>query len=290
MDWDALKYVLAVARHGTLAAAGRELGVDPTTVGRRIAALETGIAARLFDRMPEGYRLTEAGEIAVTQSEEMEDAAHALRDRIANSDRRVAGSVRLSGLDGFFDHLVIPALPGLLARHPELELTLVSGLETVSLSKREADVALRTHRPSEPDAVPRQIGRVAYTLYAARDRDFGAAVPVIGLAREYDRLDFTRLISAVHPSAHIALRVNNEGHILAAVRAGLGISYINCHIGDSDPGLRRFRPDDVILEPVLAVSHVGMHRAPRVRAVTDFLESLIAENADLIEGRCPRPD
>lgn len=290
MDWDALKFVLAVARHGTLAAAARDLGVDPTTVGRRITALETSLGTRLFDRMPDGYWLTEAGEIAAAQSEDMEGTALALRDRISGSDRRIAGPVRLTGLDGFFDHLVIPAMPALLSRHPGLELTMASGLETARLSRREADIALRSHRPTEPDAVPREIGQMAFALYSARDRDFGDSVPVVGLAREYETLGHARMTAAIHPSARIAFRVNTEGHILSAVRAGIGVGYLDCLVGDSDPTLRRLRRDEVFQRPVFAVSHVEMHRAPRVRAVVDYLAALLENNAELVEGRLPQAD
>ncbi len=289
MDWNDLKFVLAVARGGTLAAAGRALRVDSTTVGRRIIALERALGARLFDRLSDGFRPTEAGEIAVAQAEDMERAALSLDARIAGSDVRVAGAVRLSALDGIVDHFLIPNLPRLLAQHPGLELTLASGMVLTRLSRREADIALRTHPPSEPDAVVRPVGNFAIAAYRAADRDFGPDSPVIGLPDEQGSIIFAKFFAKHLPDARLVLRANTEGHILSAVRAGLGVGFLDCCIGDSDPGLRRFLPDPVDVSPLLAISHVDMQRAPRVRAVTDFLVGLFEDQADLIEGRCPQP-
>lgn len=289
MDWNALQYVLAVARAGTLAAAGRALRVDPTTVGRRIVAIEAELGARLFDRLPDGFRLTEAGEVAAARAETMEAEALSLASRIAGSDTRVAGAVRLTALDGLLDHLLIPTLPRLLARHPELELTLISGFDIVRLSRLEADIALRTRRPSEPDAVARPIGTFALAAYCARDREFGADPPVIGLPVERETIDFARFHRKHFPGSRVVVRANAEGHTLGAIRAGLGVGFLDCFIGDADPALRRFLPEPVDTSPLLAISHVDMHRAPRLRAVTDFLIGLCEEAADLIEGRRPQP-
>ncbi len=147
MDWGDLKFVLAVARAGTLTAAARGLGVDSTTVGRRIVALETQLATRLFDRMRDGFRLTPAGEVAAAEAEAIEAHALSVESRLSGSDARVEGPVRLTALDGLIDRLIMPALPRLLSRHPRLELSVISGTETLRLSRREADIALRHARP-----------------------------------------------------------------------------------------------------------------------------------------------
>jgi DNA-binding transcriptional LysR family regulator len=288
MDWNDLRFVVAVGRERTLAAAARKLRVDPTTVGRRIIAIEETLGARLFDRSVEGYLPTHAGNIAIQDAEKMEQLALSLQQKVAGSDERVAGPVRLTALDALFDGLIIPALPRLVARYPGLELTLSSGIDTLKLSSREADIALRPNKPTEPDAVAIRIGRMAMAAYVAADKEFGAAPPVIGLPRDRESLSFAQFLSKQFPESPIVVRANAESHLRSAVKAGLGAGFIDCFIGDSDPGLRRFWPDRADVTDLWAVTHVDMHSAPRVRAVLDFLIELHAENRDLLEGRKPR--
>ncbi len=288
MDWDDLKYVLAVARAGSLVAASRDLGVDPTTVGRRIVALETHLTTRLFDRMREGFRPTASGEVAIARAEEMEAQALSVESRLSGSDQRVEGPVRLTALDGLLDGLIVPALPRLLARHPLLELTVTSGVRTLRLSRREADIALRLSRPTEPDAVIRKVGPFAMAAYCAADSDFGPVPPIISTPREPDTEGFTDLLARTFPESRVALFANTEGHMITAARAGIGVALFDCFIGDADPKLKRFRPEVIATVDLLAITHVDVHRTPRVRAVIDFLAALYGERADLIEGRQPR--
>ncbi len=287
MEWSDLKSVLAVARAGTLTAAARSLGVDSTTVGRRIVALETQLSTRLFDRMRDGFRMTPAGEVAAAEAEAMEAHALAVESRLRGSDARVEGPVRLTALDGLIDRLIMPALPRLLTRYPLLELSVMSGTETLRLSRREADIALRHTRPSEPDAVIREIGAVAMAFYCAKDNTFGDPPPIISMPKARETAGFTQTLARAFPGSRIALRANTEGHMFEAARAGVGVALIDCLAGDGDPGLRRFHPEIVAANPLLAVTHVDIHKAPRVRAVIDFLIELHKEKADLIEGRQP---
>ena len=123
MNWDDLKVVLALARAGTLAGAARELGIDATTVGRRIATVEGVPRARMFDRLSSGYVATEAGHRAIALAEDFERATQSFQNEIEGTDQRIDGQVRLTGLDAIFDHMIIPRLPRLLDRHPGLEIT-----------------------------------------------------------------------------------------------------------------------------------------------------------------------
>jgi DNA-binding transcriptional LysR family regulator len=288
MNWDDLRFVLAVGRRQTLAAAGRDIGVDPTTVGRRILAIEAELGSRLFDRTSEGYFATHTGETAITHAGEMELRALALAQKIEGSDERVEGPVRITALDAFIDTFIIPRLPRLLKRYPGLELTFSSNLKLFDLSRREADIAFRTAKPSHPDAVGRLLGRPALGVYASRDFETGDPPPVIGLPRTFDENSFATFLAKLFPHSRIVARGNTEGHIVSLVRAGVGIGLIDCFVGDSDPLLRRFVPEPVDYSDMWAVVHVEMRQAPRVRAVVNFLTEIYAEEADLIEGRRPR--
>lgn len=194
MNWDDLKVVLAVSRAGTLAGAARILRVDATTVGRRVASIEDALGVRLFDRLSNGYAPTDVGHRAIERAETVEREMQSLVNEIEGTDQRIDGHVRLTGLDAIFDQLIIPRLPRLLDRHPGLEITFSSNLDFVDLSRREADVALRSREPQHPDSVGRKLGRLAQAAYAATGFEPGDRPPLIGLPREYEGSAFSRLL------------------------------------------------------------------------------------------------
>ncbi len=288
MIWDDLRYVLAVGRQRTLAAAGRELGVDPTTVGRRIIAIETELGSRLFDRTSDGFFGTHTGAIAIAHAEAIEIKTLALAQSIEGSDIRVEGPVRITTLDGLIDRFIIPRLPRLLERHPGLELSFTSDIRILDLSRREADIAIRPARPSHPDAVGRQIGIWATGVYAAKAFVCAGEPPVIGLPHALDATAFAVQFAELFPHNRIIARGNTEGHVHSLVRAGLGIGLVDCFAGDADPALRRHAPEPVMVSEMWAIAHVEMWHAPRVRAVVDFLSEICAAEADLLAGRRPQ--
>jgi len=284
MNWDDLRIVLAVGRAGTLAAAARSLQVDATTVGRRITAIETAVGARLFDRLNSGFTPTDVGHRAMARAETVESEMNALRNEIEGTDQRVEGRVRVTGLDAIFDHLVIPRLPRLLDRHPGLEITLSSNLDFVDLSRREADIALRSREPRHPDSVGHKLGVLAQGAFAAASLDLGERPPLIGLPREFEGTAFSRLLLDHFPDGYVAARANSESHIHALVKAGVGIGVLDCFVGDRDPSLSRVLADPVWTQTAWAEIHMAMVRAPRIRAVTDFLREVFTEEAALLAG------
>ncbi|MBI2717158.1 MAG: LysR family transcriptional regulator [Rhizobiales bacterium] len=288
MNWDDLRFVLAVSRGRSLAAAGREIRVDPTTVGRRIVAIETELGARLFDRTAEGFFATRAGEIAIAQAQAIELRTLALEQEVAGSDERVEGPVRVTALDATIDGLIIKHLPKLLSRHPGLELTFASDFKLLDLSRREADVAVRASMPTHPDAVGRLLGRQATGAYCRSDFEVGEAPPLVGFPRSLDGTGIATALASLFPKGRIVARVNSEGHLLSLVRAGVGVGLIDCFVGDADPHLRRAVAEPVAVYDMWAVAHVDMRQAPRVRAVIDFLSEIYAEEAELIRGNRPR--
>lgn len=289
MNWDDLKFALAVGRAGTLSGAARALRVNATTVGRRIAAIEENLGARLFDRTAGGLRPTDAGHRALAHAEDIERSTISLSRQIEGQDSRVEGCVRLTGLDAIFDHLIIPLLPRLLSRHPGVEVTFASGVEIVDLSRREADIALRDFKPSHPDAVSKKLGTVAMAVYASKNLAVGENPPLIALPRESDWTDFSHILPGLFPRSFVTARGNTEGHLLSLTRAGTGIAVLDCYLGDSDPQLYRVVEEPVSSRMLCAEAHVEMASAPRIRAVFDFLGEIFIEHADLLAGRKPQP-
>ncbi|MHA1552965.1 MAG: LysR family transcriptional regulator [Alphaproteobacteria bacterium] len=289
LNWDDLRYVLAVGRRTTLAAAGRDLRVAPTTVGRRILAIEEALGTRLFDRTGEGLKPTHTGRIAMERAEDIELQATALVREVHGSDRRIEGPVRITALDNFVDLIVIPHLSRLFERHPGLEITLVSDMRQFDLPRREADIAIRGAAPTHPDLVGRRLGRQAITLYAARDFDIGDAPPLIGPPRDLDGPGFSDTLLRHFPQGRIVAGANTERHMLELVRAGVGIGLLDCFAGDGDPRLRRAVGEPAMMGKLWAVVHMDMHRTTRVRAVMDFLGEIVALEAGRMEGQGAEP-
>lgn len=289
MNWDDLKFVLAVSRAGTLAGAARLLGVDATTVGRRIVCVEQALRARLFDRLASGLSPTEAGHRAIAHAEAIEEAARSLRNEIEGGDQRIEGPVRLTGLDAIFDLLIIPRLPRLLDRHPGLEVTFSSNLDFVDLSRREADIALRSRQPQHLDSVGRKLGVLAQAAYSRKALPVGKSAPLIGLPSEFDDATYSRILRERLPAGSIVARGSSESHIRALVKAGVGIGILDCLVGDSDPELRRVVDKPVWTQTAWAEIHVAMVNSPRIRAVTTFLREIFDENAALLAGERPLP-
>jgi len=167
-DWNDARYFLAISRLGSLSAAARHLRVQQSTVGRRLAALEAALAARLFERTPDGYVPTGAGEALVQRAERIEAEALAAERELAGREGRVAGSVRVTAPQAFGFGFVVPLLAKLHAEQPDVLVELVADNSALNLSRREADLALRIGRPLQPHLVMRKLSDIADGLYASR--------------------------------------------------------------------------------------------------------------------------
>src|SRR5256885_3989979 len=250
-EWGDLRYFLELSRSGTLAAAARKLRVDYTTVGRRLAALEQDLGAKLFERTPEGLILTEAGQSIRAAAEEMEEAALLVEQRALGADRKLAGIVRVATTEMLGQIVVLPAVRALHEVHPQIRVDLATGAARLDLARREADVALRYVRPESGDLVSRRVARVAEAAYASKGylASHPRPVPGNGLAGhdvvmlESRALRGTRVAGEEPSNARIVLRTTNSLSLHPAGALGIGIGGLPCYIGDSDRELRRGVPD-----------------------------------------------
>jgi DNA-binding transcriptional LysR family regulator len=294
-DWGDLRYFLELSRSGTLAAAARKLRVDYTTVGRRLAALEQDLGAKLFERTPEGLILTAAGESIRAAAEEMEEAALLVEQRALGADRKLAGVVRVATTEMLGQAVVLPALRTLHEIHPQIRVDLVTGASRLDLARREADVALRYVRPESGDLVSRRVARVAEAAYASKGYLASHSRPAAGdglagqdvVMLESRTLRGTRVAGEEPANARIVLRTGNSLSLHRAVALGIGIGGLPCYIGDADRDLRRVFPDaPVEIDDLWLVVHADLTRTSRVRAVLDALQArLEAVEKDLIGER-----
>ena len=289
LDWNDLCHVLAISREGTLAGAARRLRINESTAGRHLARAERKLGAQLFERSQGRLHPTAAGLTAIATAERVERDVQAMAARLSGADRLAAGKVRVTAVPILVNRMLVPALPALFASHPQLEIDLIAEPRDLSLTRREADIALRLARPQrELRAVARRIGRLDYAVYALSGRD-PARLPWIGYEDSMADLPQSRFIAerlARDGQDTAAIAVNDAEGVLAAVTAGLGKSLLPTAVAEDLPGLARLEGDGIALSRELwLMLHPDMRDLARIRAVTDWLIGLFGEPAG---GLSPR--
>ncbi|MCK8785703.1 LysR family transcriptional regulator [Roseomonas sp. NAR14] len=282
LEWDDLRHFLAIARHGSLSAAARALGVAQPTMGRRLAALEQRAGARLLERTPGGYTLTPAGEAALGHAERIENEVLAVERGIGGRDVRLEGRIRLTAVETLVVDILLPELADFAARYPGITLELITDTRPLSLARREADVALRMARPDQGDLVARQVSRIDHGLYASRDYldrhgtpDLAAGAPghrVVLALEDLMRLQEMAWLAGMTGRAQVALRSNSRFAQRQAACGGMGLACLARYLGDAAPALVRLEtPVPPPRREVWLVVHRDTRHTPRIRSLTDFL-------------------
>jgi DNA-binding transcriptional LysR family regulator len=285
-NWNDLRYLLAVGRGQKLAAAAKSLGVDDTTVARRLAALQTTMRAPLYQRLSDGkLQLTEAGERAALIAETVEREMDELEADLSGSANPVSGVVRLTSVPIIINRILVPDVGGLLERHPGLRLELIADAKDLSLTRREADLALRLARPKSGGTriKARRVGQLHYKCYAPADcsRREAAKMPWITYDETMLHLPQARWISAEagRKGGRVAnVRVNDSEAALEAVIAGLGRSLLPCHVADRDDRLRRVdarSPEPALSRELWLLVHAELRNLKRIEAVTEWIDRSI---------------
>jgi DNA-binding transcriptional LysR family regulator len=282
VDWDHLRAFLAVARSGRLAAAARRMGVEHTTVSRRLAALERELGVTLFYRTAAGYLLTERGQRVVREAEAMEASALAIGARAREGTGPVAGRVRLALVPEFASHWLAPLLPAFRRLEPAIELQVLVGTRLLNLSRGEADVAVQTPRPAQPGLVAVRIAQATTGLYASRaflrgrrlrvaDAASARGLPLLAFTPAFDVLQSAPWFREALESAHVVLTTNSTHTLLAAARASVGVAVLPRFVARGHDDLVSVS-EDVATRDVWLVTHPEFRRDPRVRVTTDFLK------------------
>jgi DNA-binding transcriptional LysR family regulator len=245
MDWDDVRYVLAIHREKTLSGAASTLRVTRTTVGRRLKSAEARLGVRLFDRTDAGLAPTAAGEELANIAVRLETEIQHAEGKLLGRDAELRGGLRVSTVD-----FVFAGFPDVFAsfikQHPGVELTVGVTNEQVSLFRREADVALRLGNSSSDRLVGRRVGRMQFEAYAARAlvervgrRASLGAFPWLHADERSDGRWLDGWLARNAPGAKVALRSDDHAVRRRAVSAGIGVYFLPCFDGDADPGLVR---------------------------------------------------
>lgn len=298
MNWDDLRFVLAVAKTGSLVRASKQLGVDHTTVSRRIEAAEASLGVRLFSRTPQGHVLTAEAEALLPDVERVEHAILALERGASARDDEVRGSVRVTSGETFGTTYLAPRLATFVREHPGLSIELVTGGAILDLARREADVAVRFFKSADESLVVRRAGEVGHALYASKEylarRPFAKAKGLAGHAilttttgPNVVEAQWVERLTGGAPPAFVS---NLTTALLEAALVGAGVAVLPRYLGDVEPRLRRIPMDDEPREGVWITVHRDVKDARRVRLVLDFLvETLKREQALLVGADPARP-
>ncbi|MFP3550273.1 LysR family transcriptional regulator [Paraburkholderia sp. SIMBA_049] len=280
MNWDDARIFVALHRERTLRAAARALDIDQATVGRRLAALEHTLGATLFLRTSSGYELTPVGKIAIRAAEAMEQSAHDLVRHAQGVDKRLAGEVKLSTTDALAQEFVMPAIERLHMKHPDVSVMLDTTTQVLNLAKREADIAIRTVKPRNPDLLARRLARWEVGLFASADylRRHGEPVPgerfaghdLVVYQPYFAKARVPEFLGEPLTDGRIVARLNTNLTLRAALRAGLGISPLPVPMAERD-GLVRIWPDRSNDAPyeIWLVTHQDLRHTARIRVTID---------------------
>ena len=293
MDWQDLRYVLAVGRCRTLSEAARKLGVNHSTVLRRIRRIETDLSTRLFDRHHDGYSLTAAGEEAFDLAQRIEEDSTTLEVKLAMRDVRLSGSIRVTTTDTLWFTVLGDALKKFSDMYPEISLEVVLSNEFVNLNKRHADVAIRPATSPPPSLFGRKISDIAFAAYGSQHylSDQSAQRNLQGLCWLVPDESMSYIASEtwLHkkiPDAEVALRLNSVFGMYSAARAGIGLAVLPCYVGDTCPELQRIgSPADELRSELWLLTHDDHRHVARIRAFLNVFGEELSARRDLIEGR-----
>lgn len=278
INWNDLRVALAIVREGTLSAAGRSLGVDQTTVTRRLAALEQALDARLFDRRDGRLIPTAAGEEVIARAERAEVELAALERDVAGRDTKPGGLVRLTSVPTLANRLLAPRTGELFRAYPDIELDLIAEPATLSVTRREADIALRLARPTEDGMIARRLGAILYAPYARTDlwdASIPDEMPWITYEDSFAGIPQAKWIAREGKQPLSPLRVNDGEPILQAVLAGLGRTLLPVFVGAGEARLTCLG-GAVTGREVWLVVHPHVRRSARIDAVVAWIDGIFA--------------
>jgi len=295
-NWNDLRFFLELSRQGKLILTAKKLNVDHTTVSRRIAELEQALNARLFDKSPRGYQLTDAGLRLLPFAESMESQSNMAYQDISGKDARLSGTVRLAAPEAVGTQVIAPRMAEFRATHPDIELELVAETRLMSLSKREADIAITLARPESGRLIAWKLTDYILKLYGTQA--YLDQHPPIRKAADLSGHDFVsyiddliqlpelKFLETVIKNAKVVFRSTNVSAQYQAVLGGLGLSLAHCFMASQDERMVPILTDQIsVKREYWLIVHEDLRHVARVAAVCDFLTDLMKSQQRLMLGK-----
>ncbi|PHR81289.1 MAG: LysR family transcriptional regulator [Colwellia sp.] len=276
MNWDDLRYFLALARQGTVSGAGRDLKVRHTTVARRIAILEESLSSKLFDRTPNGYVLTQVGENLMPHACEIEERVNNADREVFGMDTRLSGTLKIASSYDLFTRLITPNIKAFIDKYPDIQIELVSSTSLIDLGSREADIAIRISPKPPEHLIGQPVVTLSHGLYGTQkylQKKIGEQQLITWLHQG------TKPEWAIEyfPENKIIAKVSDVVTMMELVKNHIGIARLPCYVADAEPTLRRLDlPLPSSKWSVWVLSHRDLRDTARVRACREFWSSLLS--------------
>lgn len=295
MDWDNFRYFLELSRAGRLTTAARRLGVDHTTVSRRIKALEKSMGSQLFIRDTAGYRLTEAGQALVPSVETMENAGLQIEASLPNQVERLSGTVRIGVTEAYGNVIVARNLQALTERYPLLRLDLLALPRAVRLSRHEADIVITLERPQRGPFVMTKLTDYTLKLYgsktqfgqsdAIRNREQLAQYRFVSYVDDLVFSNELKFLDEIIGSGEVSVRSTSVLAQQEVIASGAGIGILPSFSADPDPRLVSLFPEEIAFTRTFwMVMPEDLRAIARVRVVWDHLREMVDNSQSLLAG------
>lgn len=289
MDWNDLNYCLVVANEGSVSAAAKKLGVNHTTVSRRVTALEKELGATLFDRSTKGWLITPLGESILPSLQQMQEEANTVLRHATAGQEELSGKLRVTAVDICIQRVLLPGLKAFSEKYPDISIELIASDESFNLAAHDADIAFRTTDNPPPNVVGKKIADFAHALYGTEElyQRVMAGDPTVGAVTWMgDGTSQPEWIAKDFPDMPIRYRANSLNVSYDLITNGHGIGQLPCGLGDAEHGLRRIPCKHVDAGMGFWVlSHIDLRTTARIRIFRDFMLDSIAPYVPLIEGR-----
>ena len=294
LEWSDLTVILAICRAGNLSGAARLLGHNHSTIFRKINAIEKKTGVRFFERLPDGYAMTDAGMTAMRYAERIEAEVQALGREVLGQDMRLQGKIRVTAMEGFSIQIAPKLFADFCRLHPELAIEIIGASSALDLNRREADIAIRA-TPKPPDtSLGRKICDFRFAIYSSAE--YLAANKNTPLAEQ--QWSFIQgsnewLVPLVwkkkaHSEQQIIFESSLSMAVVNAAAAGMGFTMLPCYLGDRDERLMRVTdPIEALTLEFWILTHPDLRHTARVKTLMAYLYEQLRQESDLFAGRRP---
>jgi DNA-binding transcriptional LysR family regulator len=291
LEWNDLTVILAICRTGTLSGAARALGQNHSTIFRKINAIEDKTGVRFFERLPDGYAMTDAGNSAMRYAERIESEVHALSREVLGQDLRLQGKIRITAPEGMTTQIMPTMLAEFCRQHPEVSVEITGGHGALDLARREADVAIRATKKPPDASLGRRVCDFRFAIYSSpkylkRNKD----KPM----HEQQWCMIPGIIEWLVPHVfkkkeqgerQVVFASNTTLAVINATAAGMGFTLMPCYVGDTDKRLVRVGdPIEALTIELWILTHPDLRYTARVKALIAYLYDALKKEADLFEG------
>jgi len=293
LEWSDLAVILAVCRSGTLAGAARVLGQNHSTIFRRINAIEERTGVRFFERLREGYAMTDAGRSAMRYAERIEAEVHALGREVLGQDLRIQGKIRVTAPEGMLWKVLPPVFDAFVKRHPETSIEILGGHSMVDLGRRESDIAVRATAKPPDISLGKKLCNFRFALYASpqfldsMDERPIHEQPWCFIEGTHEWLVPSLWKKPEQAERVIAFSSASVFGVLNCTAAGMGLTLMPCYLADAEPRLVRVSEFTGPTLELWILTHPDLRHTARVKALMAFLFENLSKDADLFEGSRP---